>query len=107
VKVLFREGQEFPEGSVPIENAEHSAIRAVALQLLFTVLAVSASCVDFAYHSLSYERMVVRSFDDANEFMTQDSSESEIPSCDFEVGVANTCLQESDKSFATVSRRLR
>ena len=99
MEILCWQGEVLCESAVLVENAQHGAMRTMIAHLSTAGLAVSTREIDLAGHPSSDETSIRRMFDKADEFMPEHAFEAHVPTSDFGVSVANSCVHYADESF--------
>src|SRR5947209_1456345 len=103
------------ESSVTIDNAERCAIWAMSRHTSLAIPAIGTvtGSVNFANNALanqgrgrSCSRAFMHRFDNTYKFMPQDTLEGQVATGNFQVGVADTCLQDTYQGFAFYKSRV-
>src|SRR6266568_1315492 len=104
------------ESSVTIDNAERCAIWAMSRHTSLAIPAIGTvtGSVNFANNALanqgrgrSCSRAFMHRFDNTHKFMTQHALEGHVATYDLQIGVTNTCQQDTYQGFAFHKSRIR
>src|SRR5205085_12219493 len=99
VQVGNGQGQVFSESPISIDNTQGGPIWAMCKHVLLTIRTIGAvtGSIDFAYHALPNQICwrrcswtFMHGFNDADTLMSQDTLESQVTTCDFKIGVADS-----------------
>lgn len=108
MQVAFGQREKLAKRARMFHDAEHSPARAMASQASLAPLAGSACQIDLAHHALADPASIVRRYDLADEFMAGRTAEVVIAALEFEIGVADSAVEQPDQreSFGTARLRL-
>ena len=96
MQIPFGKRQEFAECARLFHDAEHGAVGAVAAKPARTPLARAACEVDLTGNALSDQIAIVRLDNLAHEFMTGRATKAVISALQFEIGIADSAIEQAD-----------
>jgi hypothetical protein len=88
--------EELSKGAIPVFDAENGTGDAMPGIAGATVRTMTATGVDFAHNSLPNDRGVRGLRDDSHEFMTESPAEAGVALCNFEVGVTDAGIGDTN-----------
>src|SRR5579872_6272675 len=107
VEIGDRERQILGKGARAVQDADHSAVRTVALYAAPAPVALPAPDIDLAAHPVPDQARVLALGYLADKFVAQDARESFVPSRDLEVSPADSGCQHADQRFSGGRDRAR
>src|SRR5712691_2588855 len=116
MQILDWQHQVVGECSVAVDDAKCSTLRAMSRHATLAIRAVKtmAGRIYFANDTLanqvgerSCSGAFMHGFGDAYKFVSWHALESHIAACDFQVGVTNTCQQDTYQGFTFHKSRVR
>src|SRR5579875_991325 len=115
VQVPGWQRQVLSERSVTIDDAQCAAVGAMCRHVLLAIKTIStvAGGIDFANHALADQGgerggtgAFVHRLDHTNKFMPQHTPKAHIATHDLQVGIANSCQQDTYQGFSIFRGRL-
>ena len=101
VEIGDGKSEKFGESTVPPKNSQYRSLWTVSIEARLTGRTLFASRVDFPDHALAENLwMIIGPFDTPDELVAEDSGKVHVARNQLKIGVADTCVEHPNESFA-------